>query len=242
MRSLRARYWPVSEDSSSAISSGLPCATTWPPCSPAPGPMSTTWSAARIASSSCSTTSTELPRSRRCLSVPISLPLSRWCRPIDGSSSTYITPVSPEPICEASRMRCDSPPERESAARSSERYSSPTLFRKRSRLTISRAMRSPTVCLAPGRLSPSNHSSACFSVQRETSQIGLSPPRGPTRTKRASRRSRVPSQVGQGRVLRNFASSSRMWTDSVSRKRRSRFGSTPSKACSRTTPRPPSPR
>ena len=47
--------------SSSATS---PEATTRPPCSPAPGPMSITWSAARIVSSSCSTTITVLPRSR----------------------------------------------------------------------------------------------------------------------------------------------------------------------------------
>ncbi len=34
----------------------------------------------------------------------------RW-RPILGSSSTYITPVSPKPSCAAKRMRCNSPPE-----------------------------------------------------------------------------------------------------------------------------------
>ena len=44
--------------------------------------------------------------------------LSRWCRPIEGSSSTYITPVRPEPIWLARRMRCASPPESESAERS----------------------------------------------------------------------------------------------------------------------------
>ena len=44
-------------------------------------------------------------------SVWIRRALSRWCRPIDGSSSTYSTPVSCEPICVASRMRCASPPE-----------------------------------------------------------------------------------------------------------------------------------
>ncbi len=32
-----------------------------------------------------------------------------------------MTPVSPEPICEASRMRCASPPESVSAERSSAR-------------------------------------------------------------------------------------------------------------------------
>src|SRR6478609_449208 len=58
---------------------------------------------------------TLLPRSRRCLSVSSRRSLSRWCRPIDGSSSTYITPVSPDPICEARRMRCASPPESVSA-------------------------------------------------------------------------------------------------------------------------------
>ncbi len=39
------RYWPVSERGSSLICWGVPCATTWPPCTPAPGPRSTTWSA-----------------------------------------------------------------------------------------------------------------------------------------------------------------------------------------------------
>ena len=40
----------------------------------------------RMVSSSCSTTTTVLPRSRSRDSVPSSLRLSRWCRPIDGSS------------------------------------------------------------------------------------------------------------------------------------------------------------
>ena len=63
-----------------------PSATTSPPCSPAPGPMSTMWSAERMVSSSCSTTITVLPRSRRRSRVSMSLRLSRWCRPMDGSS------------------------------------------------------------------------------------------------------------------------------------------------------------
>jgi hypothetical protein len=45
-----------------------------------------------------------------------------------------MTPVRPEPICEASRIRCDSPPDSVSAERSSDRYSRPTL---RNLLTIS---------------------------------------------------------------------------------------------------------
>jgi len=38
--------------------------------------------------------------------------LSRGCNPMEGSSSTYSTPRSLEPICVARRMRCASPPER----------------------------------------------------------------------------------------------------------------------------------
>jgi hypothetical protein len=58
------RYLPVSEAGVAISSSTLPCATMWPPWMPAPGPMSSTWSAVRMASSSCSTTITVLPRSR----------------------------------------------------------------------------------------------------------------------------------------------------------------------------------
>src|SRR5260364_422705 len=50
---------------------------------------------------------------------------------MDGSSSTYITPVSPDPICDASRMRCASPPDKVSALRSSDRYPKPTLLERK---------------------------------------------------------------------------------------------------------------
>ena len=43
-----------------SMSSGVPAATMRPPCTPAPGPCRSTWSAARIVSSSCSTTSTRV--------------------------------------------------------------------------------------------------------------------------------------------------------------------------------------
>ena len=118
IRFLPDRYCPVSERGAFRMSASLPCATTSPPCTPAPGPMSTTWSARRIASSSCSTTITVLPRSRRRVRVPSRRSLSRWCRPMLGSSSTYITPTRPAPICEARRMRWASPPDRLSALRS----------------------------------------------------------------------------------------------------------------------------
>ena len=111
----------------------MPAEITRPPRRPAPGPKSTTWSADSIVSASCSTTMTLLPRSRRRRSVAMRRRLSRWCRPIDGSSSTYMTPESSEPSCDASRIRCASPPDSVAAARSSVRYSRPTSSRKPSR-------------------------------------------------------------------------------------------------------------
>ncbi len=115
------RYAPVS-DSGLAISSDTgPDTTMLPPCSPAPGPMSTTQSAARMVSSSCSTTISVLPRSRSRIRVSSSRWLSRWCSPMDGSSSTYSTPTRPEPIWVASRIRCASPPASVADARSRDR-------------------------------------------------------------------------------------------------------------------------
>ena len=42
MRFLPERYWPVSDCDDFLICAGVPSATTMPPCTPAPGPMSTT--------------------------------------------------------------------------------------------------------------------------------------------------------------------------------------------------------
>ncbi len=92
------KYCPVIETGLPVISSIFPWATTSPPFSPAPGPMSTIQSAVRIVSSSCSTTITVLPRSLKCSSVSKRRRLSRWCRPILGSSRMYRTPVRPLPI------------------------------------------------------------------------------------------------------------------------------------------------
>ena len=88
---------------------------------PRPGPMSTIQSAVRMVSSSCSTTSSVLPRSRSRVRVAMSLALSRWCRPMDGSSRMYSTPIRLEPIWVASRMRWASPPDRVSLVRSTVR-------------------------------------------------------------------------------------------------------------------------
>ena len=106
------------ERGSARIASSGPLAMISPPCSPAPGPMSTTQSAVRMVSSSCSTTSTVLPRSRSRVSVAMSFALSRWCSPIDGSSRMYSTPIRLDPIWVASRIRCASPPDRVTLVRS----------------------------------------------------------------------------------------------------------------------------
>ena len=45
-------------------------------------------------------------------SALINFLLSLWCKPIEGSSRTYKTPVNPEPICEAKRILCASPPDK----------------------------------------------------------------------------------------------------------------------------------
>ena len=88
MASRPDRYAPVSDSGLASRSATVPETTMLPPCSPAPGPMSTTQSAARMVSSSCSTTISVLPRFRSRSSVSSSRWLSRWCSPIDGSSST----------------------------------------------------------------------------------------------------------------------------------------------------------
>src|SRR3569833_441178 len=78
------KHFPVSDSGCCSNSSKVPAATTCPPCTPAPGPKSTTKSARRIVSSSCSTTTTELPRERNFSSVASSCSLSRACNPNVG--------------------------------------------------------------------------------------------------------------------------------------------------------------
>ncbi len=84
----RARNCPVSDEGCAARSATPPCATTWPPRLPAPGPMSMMWSARRIVSSSCSTTTSVLPLSPSLRRASSRMRLSRGCRPMVGSSST----------------------------------------------------------------------------------------------------------------------------------------------------------
>ena len=166
-----------------------------------------------MASWSCSTTITVLPISRKRFSVSNNLSLSRWCKPIDGSSSTYITPVKPLPIWEAKRIRCASPPDNVSAERESDKYSSPTLVKNRRRFWISMTILSAIASLAPVNLSVSKKVSACLSGILQTSWIFCPP----TFTWRASMRKRVPAHSGQLWLFRYFASSSRTADESLSR-------------------------
>ena len=55
---------------------------------------------------------TVLPKSLSLFKALINLTLSLWCNPIEGSSNTYITPVNPEPICDANLILWDSPPDK----------------------------------------------------------------------------------------------------------------------------------
>ena len=73
---LPLKYAPVTDSGFFIRVSAVPISTSFPPCSPAPGPISTTQSAARMVSSSCSTTIRLLPRSRRRISALSNLSLS----------------------------------------------------------------------------------------------------------------------------------------------------------------------
>ena len=131
---LPLKYCPVIDSGTNLISSAVPCAITFPPCTPAPGPISIIWSAAYIVSSSCSTTKTVFPKSLNFLSVANSFSLSLWCNPILGSSNIYSTPVSPEPIWVAKRIRCASPPDKLPALLDNVKYSNPTSSKNCKRL------------------------------------------------------------------------------------------------------------
>ena len=62
-------------------------------------------------SSSCSTTITVFPKSRRESNTFINLSVSFGCNPILGSSKIYIDPTKLLPKEVAKLIRCDSPPD-----------------------------------------------------------------------------------------------------------------------------------
>ena len=114
-----------------------PWATTSPPKLPASGPMSIIASAARMISSSCSTTITVFPKRLSCWRIFIKRSLSREWRPILGSSKMYIEPTKLLPREVAKLMRCDSPPERVFDLRLRLKYPSPTSWINERRVLIS---------------------------------------------------------------------------------------------------------
>src|SRR6185437_15738233 len=79
---------PVVERVLAMRSFTVPSPTTSPPSTPAPGPRSSTWSARRMVSSSCSTTTSVLRWLESSASESRSTALSRGCSPIVGSSRT----------------------------------------------------------------------------------------------------------------------------------------------------------
>ena len=87
-----------------------PLNTNSPPRSPRPGPMSIKLSAARMISSSCSTTSKVLPLSRKLCITRTSRPTSRGCKPTLGSSMTKSVLTSDAPRQVVRLTRCISPP------------------------------------------------------------------------------------------------------------------------------------
>ena len=111
----------MSECGLRSTSPTVPCAITVPPCAPAPGPISMIQSVARSTRVSWSTTITVLPCAFRSRITPSRPSTFAGCRPIDGSSSTYIAPVSSLRTARASWMRCRSPVDSVLPARSSVR-------------------------------------------------------------------------------------------------------------------------
>ena len=96
----------------------VPWAMTWPPPAPASGPISTTQSASFKICVSWSTRITELPSATKSCITPVSPTMLAGCRPMDGSSSTYSTPVVRLRTARASCIRCRSPVDRVAAERS----------------------------------------------------------------------------------------------------------------------------
>ena len=185
------RYCPVSGLFAASLSG--PLNTTSPPLSPLPGPISTIQSDMRTASRSCSTTITVLPASRSRRNRPSSRSMSRGCKPMLGSSSTYSVSTSCAPRLLASAMRCASPPESVRAARSIDRYPSPTSRRNRTRARASRKTLSAIFASNGVRVSESVHRSSASTDIALTSAI-LSPL---MRTLSASRTRRLPPHVPQ---------------------------------------------
>src|SRR3989338_8981705 len=123
-----------------------------------------------------------------------------------GSSSTYSAHTSPEPSCDASRMRCASPPESVLARRPRAREASPTSSINLSREEISLTTVLDISCSFLESSSPSKNSYAFCMESLVTSTMFMFAKDGPLRaspkdrpwrnTLRASGRRRVPLHTG----------------------------------------------
>ena len=116
-----SRNGPMRDAGFWASAAGGPWAMTVPPSAPAPGPSSTIWPAWASTWVSWSTSSTVLPSATRSSMTAVSPLRLAGCRPMDGSSNTYSTPVVRLRTARASCMRWRSPVESVDAARSSAR-------------------------------------------------------------------------------------------------------------------------
>ena len=116
-----ARNGPIWEAAFASISGMAPCAMMCPPFAPASGPISMSQSASFKIWVSWSTSTTELPSAMRSCITSVRPSMLEGCRPMDGSSSTYSTPVVRLRTARASCIRWRSPVERVDAARSSVR-------------------------------------------------------------------------------------------------------------------------
>jgi hypothetical protein len=136
----------------------------------------------------CSTTSTVLPLSRNCRSRSFIRWMSCGCRPIVGSSNTYVTSVSDEPRWRIIFVRCASPPDSVPAGRSSERYPSPISSNE-----SSRCCRPPTSGATDGSSTERIQSARSLICIEQTSAMFFPL----IFDDRASLVSRVPPQSGQ---------------------------------------------
>ena len=110
---------PILEFLFCAISVMVPSAITCPPLAPASGPISISQPASFKIWVSWSTSTTELPSATKSCITPVSPTMLEGCSPMEGSSSTYKTPVVRLRTARASCMRWRSPVERVLLARSS---------------------------------------------------------------------------------------------------------------------------
>ena len=191
------------ESGFAAISSGVPWATTRPPSRPAPGPISMNRSAARSTRTSWSTNTTELPASSRSCITPIRPSIFAGCRPVLGSSSTYSTPVVSLRTARASCARWRSPVDNDADERSNVRYPNPSCIRRPPisssvAVSVSAISRISAGSMAGTPLPQSN-------MSRNAHEVTSARPYEPMRGARAASLSRVPSQSGQVRSTRNFA-------------------------------------